>query len=71
MRTLRFLIRKEFLQIRRDHGMLRMLILVPIVQLLILSNAATFEVSSTRMYVVDLDRSSASRGLIQRMVASG
>lgn len=71
MRTLRFLIRKEFLQIRRDRGMLRILILVPIVQLVVLANAATFEIRNTRMYVVDLDRSSASRGLIQRMVASG
>lgn len=71
MRTLRFLIRKEFLHIRRDRGMLRMLVLVPIVQLLVLANAATFEIRNTRMYVVDLDRSSASRSLIQRMVASG
>jgi ABC-2 type transport system permease protein len=70
MRTLRFLIRKELLQIRRDRAMLRLLILVPIVQLLILANAATFEVRSTSMYVVDLDRSSVSRGVIQRMTAS-
>lgn len=71
MRTLRFLIRKEFLQIRRDHAMLRMLVLVPIVQLVVLANAATFEIRNTRIYVVDLDRSYASRGLIERMVASG
>lgn len=71
MRTLRFLLRKEFLQIRRDRAMLRLLVGMPIVQLLILSSAATFEIRSTNMYVVDLDRSGASRGLIQKMVASG
>ena len=44
MRTLRFLLRKEFLQIFRDRFMLRMTILMPIIQLLTLSSAATFEV---------------------------
>lgn len=71
MRTLRFLLRKEFLQIRRDRAMLRLLIVMPALQLLILSSAATFEIRSTRMYLVDEDHTTASRGLVQRMVASG
>jgi ABC-2 type transport system permease protein len=71
MRTLRFLLRKELLQIRRDHAMLRMLVIVPVVQLLVLSSAATFEIRRTRMYLVDEDHSTVSRGLVQRMVASG
>jgi ABC-2 type transport system permease protein len=71
MRTLRFLLRKEFLQIFRDRIMLRMTILMPIIQLLILSSAATFEVKSADVYVVDRDHSSASRGLIDRLRASG
>ncbi|MEO8334416.1 MAG: ABC transporter permease [bacterium] len=71
MRTLRFMLRKEFLQIFRDRFMLRMSILVPIVQLLILASAATFEVKSAKVYVVDRDHSSASRGLVDRLRASG
>jgi ABC-2 type transport system permease protein len=71
MRTLRFLLRKEFLQIRRDRAMLRILVAVPIVQLMLLSSAATFEIRRTRMYLVDEDHSTVSRGLVQRMVASG
>ncbi|HEX6040996.1 ABC transporter permease [Longimicrobium sp.] len=71
MRTLRFLLRKEFLQIRRDRAMLRLLIVMPAIQLLILSSAATFEVRGTRMYLVDEDHTTVSRGLVQRMVASG
>lgn len=71
MRTVLFLLRKEFRQIFRDHAMLRLLILAPILQLLVLSSAATFEVRETRLYVVDEDHSSTSRGLVQRMVASG
>lgn len=71
MRTLRFLLRKEFTQIFRDRLMLRQMILMPIIQLLVLSSAATFEVKTARMYVVDLDRSEMSRGLITRFRASG
>ena len=71
MRTLRFLLRKEFLQIRRDPAIMRLLVAMPLVQLLLLGNAATFEIRSTRMYVVDLDGSQTSRGLVSRMAASG
>lgn len=71
MRVLRFLLRKEFLQIRRDRAMLRMLLVVPVVQLLLLSSAATFEIRRAPMYLVDEDHSATSRGLVQRMVASG
>ena len=71
MRTLRFLLRKEFTQILRDHLMLRQMILLPIIQLLVLSSAATFEVKRAQMYVVDLDRTEASRGLVNRFLASG
>jgi ABC-2 type transport system permease protein len=70
MRTVRFLLRKEFLQIFRDRTMLRMMIIVPVIQLLVLSNAATFQVRRAEMYVVDLDGSSASRGLVERLAAS-
>jgi ABC-2 type transport system permease protein len=71
MRTLRFLLQKEFLQIVRDHVLLRLIIVVPVVQLIILSSAATFEVKEARMYLLDLDRSELSRGLVTRLTASG
>ena len=71
MRTLRFLLAKEFRQIRRDPTLLRMLLVVPVVQLLILSSAATFEVTEGRLWVVDQDRSTASLGLVDRAVATG
>lgn len=71
MRTLRFLLRKEFLQIFRDRAVVRMLVAMPLVQLLLLANAATFEIRGTRTYVVDLDGSAASRGLVSRLQASG
>jgi ABC-2 type transport system permease protein len=71
MRALRFLLRKEFLQIFRDHVILGMLFVMPLVQLLILANAATFEVRSARLYVVDHDHTPMSRGLADRLAASG
>jgi ABC-2 type transport system permease protein len=71
MRTIRFLLRKEFRQIFRDKTMLRMLLVIPIVQLLVLSSAATFEVQEGRLWVVDQDQSTASRGLLSRVQGSG
>jgi hypothetical protein len=43
----------------------------PIVQLLILSNAATFQIRNTSIHIVDLDRTSTSRGLASHLAASG
>jgi ABC-2 type transport system permease protein len=70
MRTLGYLLRKEFLQIFRDRFMVLQLLLMPIIQLLLLGNAATFEVKTSRMYVVDRDQSETSRALIAKMQAS-
>ena len=71
MRPLLFLLRKEYLQILRDRTIMGMLIVMPLVQLLVLANAVTFEVRSSRMFVVDHDHSTTSRGLVDRFAASG
>jgi ABC-2 type transport system permease protein len=71
LQVLRALLRKEYLQIFRDKLMLRQLILMPFVQLLLLSSAATFEVKTAHLYLVDKDHSSASRGLVDHLRASG
>ncbi len=70
-RILKVLLRKEYLQIFRDKVMLRQMILMPFVQLLLLSSAATFEVKTAHIYLVDRDRSATSRGLVDRLHASG
>ena len=51
--------------------MLRQMILMPFVQLLLLSSAATFEVKTAHLYLVDGDHSYTSRGLVDRLRASG
>jgi ABC-2 type transport system permease protein len=70
LRTVGFLVRKEFLQVFRDRVMLFEMIAIPIIQLLILSNAATFEVHDSRVHAVDESRTAESRALVRRIGAS-
>ena len=65
------LARAEVLHVRRDRAMLVQITLVPLIQLLMVSNAATFEIKRTPAYVVDFDRTSTSRGLVSRLESSG
>ena len=69
MRIIFFLVRKEFLQIFRDHTTVVQIFMIPIVQLLVLSNAATFDLKQARVLVVDEDRTTVSAGLVQRLEA--
>ncbi|HKK08352.1 MAG TPA: ABC transporter permease, partial [Gemmatimonadota bacterium] len=70
LRTVGFLVRKEFLQVFRDRVMLFEMIAIPIIQLLLLSNAATFEVHDSRVHVVDESRTVQSRALVRSIGAS-
>jgi len=69
-RTVGVLLRKEFRQVRRDRVMLIQIFAIPLVQLLVLANAATFEIRDSRMFIVDESRGSDSRGLARRFAAS-
>ncbi|GAB5518880.1 MAG: ABC transporter permease [Rhodothermales bacterium] len=70
MRTLLFIIQKETLQVLRDKVMLVQIFVPPVLQLLILAQAMTFEVSRTDLALVDLDGSTASAALVKRFTAS-
>lgn len=63
MRTIRYIIQKEFIQIFRDKFMPKIIFVVPMLQLLVLSYTATFEIKQTRLAIVDLDHSAESREL--------
>ncbi len=69
MRTILFIIQKEFLQIFRNKQMLPIIFVMPIVQLFVLVHAANFEIRSIRLDVNDMDRSQASQLLQQKLVA--
>lgn len=71
MRSLKFLLQKEFRQIFRDPSILRIIFVMPMVQLLILPLAADYEMKNIKLSVVDHDHSSYSRQLIHKITASG
>jgi len=71
MRRILFLARAEVLHVVRDRATLAQVLVMPVVQLLLLSNAATFQILNTPTYVVDFDHTSSSRGLVTRFAASG
>lgn len=71
MRTLRFLLRKEFRQIFRNSTILRLIIFMPIMQLVVLPLTADYEIKNINISVVDHDHSPYSRALVQKIIASG
>ena len=70
MKTILYIIQKEFKQIFRNKGMLPIIFVLPIIQLVILSNAATFEVQHIKFGYIDHDHTSTSRALVERFNAS-
>src|SRR5438045_6714085 len=71
MRTLRFLLQKEFRQVFRDPAILRIIFVMPVIQLLVLPWAADYEVKNIKLAVIDHDHSSYSRQFISKVTASG
>ncbi|HTL07972.1 MAG TPA: ABC transporter permease [Chitinophagaceae bacterium] len=71
MRTIQFLLAKEFRQIFRNRALLPVIFVVPVIQLLIMPLAANYEVKNINLSVVDHDHSSYSRQLIASITASG
>jgi ABC-2 type transport system permease protein len=65
------MLRKEFLQFRRDKKMVAMSFVAPVFQLIVLGYAANLDVSNIPIAVCDLDRSSSSRELLRRFTSSG
>ncbi len=70
MRTILYLIRKEFIQIFRNKFISKAIFGVPIVQMLILVPAITFEIKNVNLCIIDSDHSSESRGLINKLEGS-
>lgn len=71
MKALAFLLKKEFLQIVRNKFMLRLIIAMPVIQLIILPWAATFEQRNISLSVVDNDKSFVSKRMIEKITSSG
>lgn len=71
MRTIKFLLQKEFRQIFRNKAIMIIILAVPIVQLLILPLAANYEVKNINLCVVDNDHSDYSQKLVSKITSSG
>jgi len=71
MRTLKFLIQKEFRQIFRNPTLIRTILIIPIIQLIILPFAADYEIKNINISVTDHDRSPYSQKLVSKIVSSG
>jgi ABC-2 type transport system permease protein len=70
MRTIGYIIQKEFTQIFRDKMMVRIIFFIPLVQLLVLAYAVTFEIKQIRLVSFDQDRSPYTARLINKFSGS-
>lgn len=68
---IKFLIEKEFKQIRRNAFLPRLILAMPIMMMLVFPWAANQEIKEVRLSVVDLDRSAYSERLIHKITSSG
>lgn len=71
MRRLLFLMKKEFIQLRRDKSMLPMILILPIVQLMLFGYVASTDIKNLSIAVIDRDNSTASSRLIKDFTNAG
>jgi len=70
MSNLKFLLEKEFKQIFRNPLIMKLIIIMPIIQLILIPLAANYEVKHIRLGVVDQDHSPYSERLTQKLAVS-
>lgn len=70
MRRLRFLVWKEFLELRMNPRLFGVVVIAPVIQLTMLGYAATTDVRNVPMVIADGDRTMQSRELISRFEGS-
>lgn len=71
MKKLLVLLEKEFRQVFRNPAILRMVLVMPVVQLLVFPFAANYEVKNVSLSIVDRDHSSYSQKFISKITGSG
>ena len=71
MKTIIHIIKKEFLQFKRDPKMFGIVLVAPVVQLIFLGYAATLDVNSVHILFMDNDKTETSRNFIERFESSG
>ncbi len=71
MKAILSILRKEFIQLRRDPRLLPVIFISPILQLLLLGYAANLDVRNIPTVVCDMDRSAAGREFVEGFLNSG
>jgi ABC-2 type transport system permease protein len=71
LKTILHIIKKEFLQFRRDPKMFAIILIAPVVQLIFLGYAATLDVNVVHTLVYDQDKTYESRKFIESFTSSG
>lgn len=71
METILNIIKKEFLQFKRDPKMFGIILIAPIIQLIFLGYAANFDVNIVHTVIYDMDKSVESRNLLNIIESSG
>ncbi len=68
--TLKYLLKKEFLQMRRNAFLPRLIVIFPVMIMCVMPWVMTMEVKNVAVEIVDNDRSAASRRLVGHIEAS-
>lgn len=71
MKTIIHIIKKEFLQFKRDPKMFGIILLAPIIQLIFLGYAATLDLNTVHTIFYDQDKTATSRYFIEKFTSSG
>jgi ABC-2 type transport system permease protein len=66
MKKVWYLVKKELRQVSRDINMLRVIFVVPMIQLMVLGYAITTDIKNLDILICDFDNSAISRDLIER-----
>ena len=71
MSVLKYLLQKEFRQIFRDPSILRIIFVMPALQLIVIPMAADYEVKNINLAVADHDHSVYTQQMVQKIKSSG
>ena len=71
MKTIIHIIKKEFLQFKRDPKMFGIILIAPIIQLIFLGYAATLDLNTVHTIFYDQDKTTTSRNFIEEFKSSG
>ncbi|MCC8170345.1 MAG: ABC transporter permease [Parabacteroides sp.] len=68
---LKYLIEKEFKQIRRNSFLPRLFVMMPLMMMLVMPWAANQEIRGVKVCIIDHDRSTLSERMVHKIVSSG